>query len=48
MSPGFAKDILEYNVKVNSNTDSLDLTALAESDSAKVEITGDKSVLNLK
>lgn len=43
LSPGFAKDILEYNVKVNSNTDSLDLTALAESDSAKVEITGNKN-----
>jgi len=40
LSPSFAKDITNYKVKVNSNTTSLDLTALAESDNATVEISG--------
>lgn len=40
LNPSFDKDRLEYNLKVKSNTDSLDLTAIAENENAKVEITG--------
>ena len=40
LNPSFDKDRLEYNIKVKSNTDSLDLTAIAENENAKVEITG--------
>ena len=40
LNPNFDKDRLEYNLKVKSNTESLDLTAIAEDEKAKVEITG--------
>lgn len=43
LNPSFDKDRLEYNLKVKSNTDSLDLTAIAENENAKVEITGNSS-----
>lgn len=40
LSPSFSKDITNYKVKVNSNTTSLDLTAIAEAEDATVEISG--------
>lgn len=43
INPNFDKDRLEYNLKVKSNTDSLDLTAIAENENAKVEITGNEN-----
>lgn len=43
LSPKFDKTILVYDVKVNYNTNSLDLTAIAENESAKVEITGNEN-----
>lgn len=43
LNPNFDKDRLEYNLKVKSNTDSLDLTAIAENENAKVEITGNSN-----
>jgi len=40
LSPNFDKKIDEYNVKVKHNTESLDLTAIAENENATVEIIG--------
>lgn len=43
LNPSFNKERLEYNLKVKSNTDILDLTAIAENENAKVEITGNSN-----
>ncbi|MCM1053645.1 MAG: cadherin-like beta sandwich domain-containing protein [Ruminococcus sp.] len=43
LSPSFDKDIYNYTVKVKPGTDKLDLTAIAESSDAKVEILGNEN-----
>ena len=39
----FDKEVKEYSITVDYDVDSLDITALAESSSARVEITGNES-----
>lgn len=42
INPSFNKEIYKYNVSVDSNTSSLDLTAVAEDSTATVTIAGNK------
>jgi len=44
LDPKFDPDVLEYNVKVDADTDELDITAIAENSDAKVEIIGNKNL----
>ncbi len=46
ISPSFDKDIDTYNIKVDSNVDSIDIVATPENEKAKVEITGNNNLKN--
>ena len=41
--PNFDKGIFEYYLTVDNNTNSLDLTAVAENDNSKIEISGNEN-----
>lgn len=43
LNPNFDKNTLEYNIKVQSDTQAIDITAIAENEKAKVEITGNSN-----
>lgn len=45
LNPTFDKDTLEYNIKVDSKTDNLDVTAICENSNSKVTITGQSNLV---
>ena len=45
LTPAFDKDVTEYSITIGTDVDSLDIEAVAEDSSAKVEISGNDKIL---